>query len=61
MDVWQPEHTLDIQACVHAGDNTHRVAEIHRPTRTHTLGKVTMLLETKGQMVDSDTVPAVSR
>lgn len=61
MDIWQPEHTLDAQACAHASDNTHQLAETRRHARTHTLGKVTMLLETKGQMVDSDTVPALAR
>ena len=65
MDVWQPEHTLDIQACVHASDNTHthtpQLTELHRRAHTHSLGKVTMLLETKGQMVDNDTVPALAR
>lgn len=61
MDVWQPEHTLDIQACVHASDNTHRLVEIHRHTHTLSLGKVTMLLATKGQMVDNDTVPELAR
>lgn len=63
MDVWQPEHTLGIQACVHASDNAQRLAEIHGHTHrhTHSLGKVTMLLETKGQMVDNDTVPALAK
>lgn len=44
MDVWQPEHTLDIQACMHASDNTHTHTHTHttsrnRHTQTHSLGK----------------------
>lgn len=61
MDVWQPERTLDIQACMHASENTHRLAQIDAYTHPHTLVKVTMLHETKGQMVDNDTVPALAR
>lgn len=32
----------------------------HTQTHTHTLVKVTMLHETKGQMVDNDTVPILA-
>lgn len=40
MDVWQPEHTLDIQACMRASDNTHTHMHTHMTSRnrhTHTL------------------------
>lgn len=61
MDVWQPEHTLEIQACKRASENTHRFAHPDAHMHTHTLVKVTMLHETKGQMVDNDIVPALAR
>lgn len=37
MDVWQPEHTLDTQACVHASDNSHTHADSQGHTGTYTL------------------------
>lgn len=60
MDVWQPEYTLDIQAGVHARNNSHTTST---NIQTHTLpvGKVTMLFETKGQMADKDTGPELAK
>lgn len=54
MDVWQPKHTLDTQACTPA-------SKTHVHTHSHTLVKVTMLHETKGQMVDSDNCASIGK
>lgn len=46
---------------VHMPVKTHILVHRNRCKHTHTLVKVTMLHETKGQMVDKGTVPALAR